>query len=111
MACCAPDPVICGPQNWEQPDDFHRAKQLLGKMRGAKTKALHKDDAFAVAKINVVIQQTHVERVQLEKQMTDNLIATDGRANLNATHFLLRHNPNGLPNGKTDEEAIQGKKV
>jgi len=42
-------------KNWEQPDDLPRAKQLLGKMRGAKTKALRKDDAFPVDKINSVI--------------------------------------------------------
>jgi len=41
--------------------------------------------------------------------MTDNLIATGGRAN--ATHFLLHHNPNGLPDVETDEEAIQRKKA
>jgi len=68
MACHAPDPVICGPQNWEQPDDLPCAKQLLEKMRGAKTKALHKDDAFAVAKINIVIQQTHANGSNLKSK-------------------------------------------
>jgi len=104
-----PGPIIFGPQNWQQPDDLSQAKQLMGKMRGAKTKALHKDDAFPLAKTNSVIQQTHVEWAQLDKEKTDDLIATGGRANV--THFLLRYNPNGLSNGKADEDAIQRKKA
>ena len=78
-------------------------------MCGAKTQSLHKDDAFPLDKIKSVIQQTHVEWAQLDKEMTDNLIATGSRAN--ATQFLLRHNPNGLSNGETDKEAIQRKKA
>jgi len=103
------DPVLFGPQNWKQPDDIPRAKQLLGKLCGAKTKALRKDDTFPVAKINSVIQHAHVEWSQLEKEMTVHLIAIGNRAN--ATHFLLCHNPNGLPNGDMDEETIQRKKA
>jgi len=63
MAQHVPDPILFGPQNWEQPAALHRAKQLLRKMHGAKTKALHKEDAFPLAKINSVIQQAHQCRV------------------------------------------------
>jgi len=82
-----------------------RAKHLLGKLCRAKTKAIGKEDALPIAKINCVIQQEHVKWAQFDKEMSDNLIVTGGRAN--ATHFLLLHNPNGLPNGETDEEATQ----
>jgi len=109
MADYVPDPVLFGPQNWEQPDDLPRAKQLLGKMREVKTKALRKEDAFPVAKINGVIQQAQLEWSRLDKKITDHLITVGDRAN--ATHFMLRHNPNGLPNGDTDEETIQRKKA
>jgi len=85
------------------------AEHLLGKMCGAKTKALHKEDAFPLAKINSVIQQAHVEWAQLDKEMMDNLNVTCCRAN--ATHFLLLHTPTGLPNSGTYKEAIQRKKV
>jgi len=61
MAKHAPDPILFGPQNWEQPADLPRAEQLFGNMHGAKTNALCKDDAFPLAKINSVIQQAHVE--------------------------------------------------
>jgi len=112
MADCVPDPVLFGPQNWEQPDDLPCAKQLLGKMRGAKTKALRKeDDAFPVAKINGVIHQAHLEWSKLDKEMMDHLIVVGNRNRANATHFMLRHNPNGLPNGDTDKETIQCKKA
>jgi len=109
MSQHVPDPILFGPQNWEQPADSPRAKQLLGKMCGAKTKTLRKDDAFPLAKINSVIQQACVEWAQLDKEMTDNLIATGGRAN--GTHFLLLHKPTGLPNGETDKKAIQRKQA
>jgi len=39
----------------------------------------------------------------------DNLIVIGSWANV--THFPLRHNPNGLPNGETDKDAIQRKKA
>jgi len=94
MADCAPDPVLFGPQNWEKPDDLPCTKQLLGKMRGTKTKALRKEDVFPVAKINGVIQQAQLEWSHLDKETTDHLIAVGNRAN--ATHFMLCHNPNGL---------------
>jgi len=61
VADYVPDPVLWGPQTWEQPADLPRAKQLLGKMREVKTKALRKEDGFPVAKINGVIQQAHLE--------------------------------------------------
>jgi len=109
MADYVPDPALFGPQTWEQPADLPRAKQLLGKMREVKTKALCKEDGFPVAKINGVIQQAHLEWSRLDKEITDHLIAVGDRAN--ATHFMLRHNPNGLPNGDTDEETIQCKKA
>jgi len=109
MADFVPDPVIWGLQNWEQPDDLPRAKQLLGKMREVKTKAARKEDSFLVAKINGVIQQAHLEWSHLDKEITDHLIAVGNRAN--ATHFMLCHNPNGLPNGDTDEETIRRKKA
>jgi len=65
-----------------------------------------KEDAFPLTKINSVTQQAHGERTQLDKEKMDNLIATGSRAN--ATHFFLLRKPTRLPNGKTDEEAIQG---
>jgi len=37
------------------------------------TKALRKEDAFPLAKINSVIQQANVECAQLDKEMTCNL--------------------------------------
>jgi len=109
MANFVPDPVLWGPQTWEQPADLPHAKKLLGKMREAKTKALRKEDGFPVAKINGVIQQAHLEWSRLDKEITDHLIAVGGRAN--ATHYMLSHNPNGLSNGDTDEETIQRKKA
>jgi len=105
MADCVPDPILFGPQNWEQPDDLHCAKQLLGKMRGAKTKALRKVAVFPLAKINGVIQHAHLEWSRLDKKTTDHLIAVGNKAN--ATHIMLCHNPNGLPTGDTDKETIQ----
>ena len=107
MADYVPDPVLFGPQNWEQPADLPCAKQLLGKMREGKTKALRKEDNFPVAKINGVIQQAHLEWSRLDKEITDHLISVGD----NATHYMRRHNPNGLPNGDTDEETIQRKKA
>jgi len=109
MADYVPDPVLFGPQNWEQPDDLSRVKQLLGKMHGAKTKALRKEDAFPVAKINGVIQQAHLEWSHLDKEITDHQMAVGNRAN--ATHFMIHHNHNGLPNGDTDKDTIQRKKA
>ena len=109
MAQHAPNPALFGSQNWEQPADLPvgRAKQLHQKRRGAKTKALHKEDTFLLVKINSVIQQAHTEWPQLRsvnKEMTDDLIA-QGQAN--STHFILLHKPTGLLNGETDKEAIQ----
>jgi len=62
-----------------------------------------------VAKINDVIRQVHLEWSRLDKEITDHLIVVGDRAN--ATHFMLRHNPNGLPNGDTNKETIQRKKA
>ena len=109
MAHFVPDPVIWGPQTWEQPTDLPHAKKLLGNLRQAKTKAKRKEDSFPLAKINGVIQQAHLEWSRLDKEITDHLIAVGGRAN--ATHYMLSHNPNGLSNGDTDEETIQRKKA
>jgi len=109
MANFVPDPVPWGPQTWEQPSDLRRAKQLLGKMREAKTKAARKEDGFPVAKISGVIQQAHLEWSRLDKEIADHLIAVGGRAN--ATHCMLSHNPIGLSNGDTDEETIKRKKA
>ena len=74
-------------------------------MHGAKTKALRKVAAFPLTKINGVIKQAHLEWSRLDKETTDHLIAVGDRAN--ATHIMLCHNPDGLPNGDTDKEAIQ----
>ena len=62
------DSVLFGPQNWEQPANLPWAKHLLGKMQGAKTKALRKEDAFPLAKINSVIQEAHVECPNLTRK-------------------------------------------
>jgi len=109
MADHVPDPILWGPPTWKQPADLPRAKQLLGKMREVETKALHKEDGFRVAKINGVIQEAHLEWSRLDKEIADHLIAVGDRAN--AAHSMLRHNPNGLPNGDADEETIQRKKA
>jgi len=109
MANFVPDPVIWGPQTWEQPADLPHAKKLLGNLRQAKTKAKRKEDGFPVAKINGVIQQALLEWSRLDKEIADHLIAVGGRAN--AAHCRLSHNPNGLSNGDEDEETIQRKKA
>jgi len=108
VAQCAPDPALSGPQNWEQPADAPRAKQLRGKMCGAKTKALCKEDAFPWAKISSV-KQAHVEQSQLDKCVADDLIA---RGQTNTAHFLPPNKTDhGLPNEEMDKEAIQHKKA
>jgi len=48
---------------------IRKTKQLLGEMRGAKIKALRKDDVFPLVKINSVIQQAHAKWSQLDTEM------------------------------------------
>jgi len=75
----------------------------------AKTKALCKEDALPLAKSSASSKGLMLNGFTLvEKEMTDDLIAN---GQVNTTHFLLLHNPNGLSNGETNKETIQPKKV
>ena len=102
------NPQVWNTPQWNQPTTLPEAKKMIGHFRAGKTKAARNNDSHPKEKYASVIKTAHLVWSGIDKEIAADLI-TNGRAN--AKHFCLLHNPTGLPNGETDQQAIDRKKA
>ena len=102
------NPQVWNAPQWPQPTTLPEAKKMIGHFRAGKTKAARNNDSHPKEKYAKVITMANLIWSGLDKEITADLIKKGRR---NAKHFCLLHSPTGLPNGETDQQAIDRKKA